>query len=301
MNSLANSLQGNDQHPDWLFPLILSCMAGASTCVGAAVVFCFTPETIKKSMSFSLSLAASVMITVSVISIGPECWHGIIITESTTGVDHPGMPPSRTIIHWWLLLERLVSFGLGCGGYVLLSKLLATIPDPEHLFVLSAAAGKNNTQDKEKQQVLTFDDSGAMSYEEIKDSEPTAKRERRLSIDSSMSGDSFDSFYTDDPLLEDDIEMTTATSTQEISPSKDHQNHPMRRKLTTQSTTENDNHAARGFDKNEQHLTEALIPYDKDATAKQRQKQRSWRVAMLLFFSLLAHNFPEGLCVVSTE
>jgi zinc transporter ZupT len=41
-------------------------------------------------------------------------------------------------------------------------------------------------------------------------------------------------------------------------------------------------------------------PYDKDATAKLRQKQRSWRVAMLLFFSLLAHNFPEGLCVAAS-
>ncbi|KAL3927351.1 MAG: hypothetical protein SGARI_005349 [Bacillariaceae sp.] len=128
-----------------------------------------------------------------------------------------------------------------------------------------------------------------------------------------MSGDSFDSFYNDDDLLleEDDIEMKAAA--QDISPSRDnHQNHPMRRKLTTQSTAENgsschrmyNNHASITFDdddnNNENHLTEELIPYDKDATAKQKQKQRSWRVAMLLFFSLLAHNFPEGLCVAAS-
>ena len=52
-----------------------------STCLGAAVVFCHprskSDPNIRDvgpgTMCFSLALAGSVMVTVSVISIGPEC------------------------------------------------------------------------------------------------------------------------------------------------------------------------------------------------------------------------------------
>ena len=64
-------------------PLLLSTVAGMSTCLGAAIVF-FQPKTRASDGSttrrvgpnlqaFSLALAGSVMLTVSVISIGPEC------------------------------------------------------------------------------------------------------------------------------------------------------------------------------------------------------------------------------------
>lgn len=64
-------------------PLLLSTVAGMSTCLGAAIVF-FQPKTRAPDGSttrrvgpnlqaFSLALAGSVMLTVSVISIGPEC------------------------------------------------------------------------------------------------------------------------------------------------------------------------------------------------------------------------------------
>ena len=64
-------------------PLLLSTIAGMSTCLGAAIVF-LQPKTkapdgtstrkVGSNMqALSLALAGSVMMTVSVISIGPEC------------------------------------------------------------------------------------------------------------------------------------------------------------------------------------------------------------------------------------
>jgi ZIP family zinc transporter len=117
--SSAMSNNDNDGHDaDWWFPLLLSSLAGASTCVGAGIVFLFSPETIQKSMPFSLALAGSVMITVSVISIGPECLEGI------EGMDSKSL---------YLLAERLVFFGLGCLGYYLLSK--CAFPEPPEAIV----------------------------------------------------------------------------------------------------------------------------------------------------------------------
>jgi zinc transporter ZupT len=127
---------------DWIFPLLLSCLAGASTCVGAAVVFCFSSQQIQRSMSFSLSLAASVMITVSVISIGPECLKGIVVLRENSDETILTTMMEYTI-HTWLLLERLVCFGAGCVGYLLLSKLLGAMPDPEHLFLFGNNSSKN--------------------------------------------------------------------------------------------------------------------------------------------------------------
>jgi zinc transporter ZupT len=307
--SLANAFHSASDHiaqsdrPEWFFPLLLSCMAGASTCVGAAVVFCFSPTQIQRSMSFSLSLAASVMMTVSCISIAPECWHGIVTHEPETADVLVGMPTTtRTtmIVHWWLLVERLLAFGLGCGGYVLLSKLLAAMPDPEHLFLGSSKPLNAND-------VRPLLEDGEVHDEELRDEPTSAKMKRSPSLESYQSGDSFDSFY-DDEISDDDIEMVSPVKVGPTKTNDTHhsQNHRMRRKLTTQSTTAslaNDNHrencaATSGENDPSQ---EDVVPYDKDASAKQKQKQRSWRVAMLLFFSLLAHNFPEGLCVVRNE
>ena len=128
------SKNANDEDAGWWFPLLLSSLAGASTCVGAGIVFLFSPETIQKSMPFSLALAGSVMITVSVISIGPECLHEI------EGIDSKSM---------FLLAERLVFFGLGCLGYYLLSK--CAFPEPEAIVSESLLLQKNHSPIKEKQ------------------------------------------------------------------------------------------------------------------------------------------------------
>ncbi|KAG7371426.1 zinc transporter-domain containing protein [Nitzschia inconspicua] len=300
---------------DWVFPLLLSCMAGASTCVGAAVVFCFSSQQIKQSMSFSLSLAASVMITVSVISIGPECLHGILTVTNGDSMLHS--------VNVWLLLERLLAFGAGCGGYFLLSKLLGTIPDPEQLFLFGNSSNNKNTEESNTviMNVVKYDDhyeDGEHQQNEehaalLLQQQQQPQRPRRGSHDSYSSteslglelemGDSRDNL--------DDGDSTTAQAGKLSR--KQTPNHRLRRKnLTTQTTggssTGNSRKDMRrltlsssvdSFD-SDQADRQNELPYDKDAIAKQMQKQRSWRVAMLLFFSLLAHNFPEGLCVAAS-
>ena len=59
---------------EWM-PLYLSSLAGASTCLGAALVFLHPNQKgiAPSTMSFSLALAGSVMVTISILSLGPEC------------------------------------------------------------------------------------------------------------------------------------------------------------------------------------------------------------------------------------
>jgi len=110
-----------------LLPVYLSALAGASTCLGAAMVLRMdngndtnvSSTTTKQRLPFYLSLAASVMITVSVVSILPECLSGV--------VDFPHLQ----IIDELLLQQRVVSFGIGCLLYYGLSKFL--IPEPEQI------------------------------------------------------------------------------------------------------------------------------------------------------------------------
>jgi zinc transporter ZupT len=99
---------------DWKFPLLLSSLAGASTSVGAAIIFLFDSKQIQQSLPFSLTLAASVMITVSLVSIFPDCLKGVIELHGNQIVM---MDVDR-------FLERLLSFGFGCFSYWGLSTLL---------------------------------------------------------------------------------------------------------------------------------------------------------------------------------
>ena len=90
-------------------PLYLSSIAGASTCIGAAIVFLFPvdPDSGTRTISpeilgFSLALAGSVMLTVCAVSILPECLESVRTVED--------------------LAERTISFAGGGGMYYLLSK-----------------------------------------------------------------------------------------------------------------------------------------------------------------------------------
>jgi ZIP family zinc transporter len=225
-----NYLQGGD---DWKFPLMLSCLAGASTSVGAAIVFLFDAQQIQKSMSFSLSLAASVMITVSVVSLGPECLEGVIQVHSLREV----------MIDVFLLAQRVFSFALGCFSYGLLSKFLMTLPEPES--ILASGKSKDDDGDDEEQRLLQDDCRIRKSKEDASSKiSPKSSRMRR-------------------------------TNTREASV------------LSSPSSQD------------------SLLEYgeqqqDEDLAKKDDSKRRSWRVAMLLFVSLLCHNFPEGLAVAAS-
>ena len=102
----------------WQMPLVLSLMAGLSTCIGAAVVFFAGNDGKNKirdeHLAFSLSLAGSVMITVSVASILPECFHDT---------------PIQSVAFW----ERCLSLAIGCGFYVLIAKCF---PEPDDVLSL---------------------------------------------------------------------------------------------------------------------------------------------------------------------
>lgn len=231
---------------NWKFPLLLSCLAGGSTCLGAAIVFMFTPAQIQESMPFSLSLAASVMITVSVISILPECLEGVIVF---------GIEPGADMVDMDKLCERLTSFTIGCLSYWALSKFV--LPDAEPDAILFGKKEKENPRDEEK---ALFAD-------------PQAELEN---------------VHVQSP--------NNNSSTPNSSPSNHNKragnNNSFRRK---QSRTSSENYSS------ETTTTVYYSPKSfKEEDSVSEQRQRSWRVAMLLFFSLLCHNFPEGLAVAAS-
>lgn len=111
--------------PNWGVPLFLSVLAGLSTCIGAAVVFCYKTRKISHAhMAFSLALAGSVMITVCLASILPECFENNTTDEA---------------------LWNSASFCVGCALYYALSK--CAFPEPDELTdELLATAGSNDLE-----------------------------------------------------------------------------------------------------------------------------------------------------------
>lgn len=104
-------------------PLWMSLLAGLSTCIGAGVVFCAGRDGVGKGLlTFSLALAGSVMITVSVVSILPEC----LRDESVILSGYHLLP-----VNSWPFLQRCLSFGIGSGLYLILSKF--AFPEPDEI------------------------------------------------------------------------------------------------------------------------------------------------------------------------
>jgi zinc transporter ZupT len=138
----------SDYEPfDWTAsPLTLSLLAGLSTCLGAAVVFCArgggsndntdgtgTATSKTKSpltdahMAFSLSLAGSVMVTVSVVSILPESFQDESYVDGFRFLSFGSV----------LFLQRCFSFLVGCALYALLSK--CAFPEPDAILGLDGS------------------------------------------------------------------------------------------------------------------------------------------------------------------
>ena len=141
---------GSVDADDGWTPLVLSTIAGMSTCLGALIVFCHPVEEVDEvdengedvnlvnkspsrrrgqrnvspsTMAFSLALAGSVMVTVSVVSIGPECLAASSMPSNAAIADEENtffifgitlMP-----ILSMAFLHRLISFGAGCLLYIL--------------------------------------------------------------------------------------------------------------------------------------------------------------------------------------
>ena len=116
----ASSTYFIDADSGWT-PLYLSTVVGMSTCLGAAVVFCHprskSDPNIRDvgpgTMCFSLALAGSVMVTVSVISIGPECLRRDVDDDDGGGGGGGGGGWIR--LFSWLMVQQLIAFGMGWG------------------------------------------------------------------------------------------------------------------------------------------------------------------------------------------
>jgi len=205
-------------HDMTISPLMLSCIAGASTSLGALIVF-FLPkhkpygddiddrgqqqqqqqEFMNRFLSFSLSLAASVMITVSVISILPESLEGII--QYTFG-------DGFVITSQEQFVQRMLGFGLGCLAYFLLSLTLSVLPEPDSIF--------NNNN----------------------------------------------SFLRDHERYDNQTDHNVPIYSSDM-------------------------------------MTMKLLEED-DLQAERRRRSASWRMAILIFISLLLHNAPEGFAVAAS-
>ena len=116
-------------HEDSISPILLSTIAGLSTTLGACFIYCVpvkngTRQVPAGAMSFSLALAAGVMITISFVSILPDCF-----TDKT--VDENGESSNNMLLPLgWTLITRVLSFCLGAGLYFILSWCLT---EPEQL------------------------------------------------------------------------------------------------------------------------------------------------------------------------
>ena len=239
---------------DWKFPLMLSVLAGASTSIGAGIVFLFSPTVIQRSMPFSLSLAASVMITVSVISIGPECLHGVVTLNWQTW---------ELEVITVLLLQRIAFFGLGCLSYYFLSKLLVTLPEPQSFLNSTTTKADDESESPPHGEDVEHADVGISSIQQTK---------------------------------EEGQKLLTNGATSRGAVRRAAANREPQRTLSNSSSTESLVSMNGG----------SITLYDDRDGAKglssssSEERRRSWRVAMLLFVSLLCHNFPEGLAVVAS-
>lgn len=126
--------------PSFWEPIYLSTLAGLSTCVGASVAFFVGGDDDNKKgvtpdlLAFSLALAGSVMITVCVVSIIPECLSSA--ENANIGSNEETWDIFGHVFSSQLLLKRTVGFAVGWGVYTLLSQWLSVLPEEDELSVM---------------------------------------------------------------------------------------------------------------------------------------------------------------------
>lgn len=273
-------------------PLYMSMIAGMSTCLGAAWVLFQRSDTTKKvssrrpgsaappvippsTMCFSLALAGSVMVTVSVISIIPEC----LREEEIEGVTSTGY---RMIPLWSRkFLYLMISHAIGYILYFLLAKFVFPEPPEEILgealliavkttTTTTAALASNDSQDIEELRSLSTGGK-SMSLDEPQPHIPKAgkaptpnqnARNRR----GVLGGDA-------------PAELNTNNT-----------------KESSNGDSDNDDDVKEG----KADFFQSFSRYSSGADLETHESRRAWRVAMLLFLSLTVHNFPEGLAVAAS-
>jgi len=226
-------------------------VAGASTCIGAAIVFIQpkSKNTSKRivhaaSISFSLALAGSVMLTVSVASILPEVFMDSSIKEG----DGYRMIPFFSMD----MLYRVVFIALGAITYFCLSCCLS-IPEPEHLLqsdnfdaILGNTASISNGSTSSTTEIASIVSCDSTSSSSSQSDHDSSQRRSSLNLKGRL-------IILDNSSV---VDQTPPTFPNRIC----------------------ENWAG-----------------GKDLESTEQRK--AWRVAMLMFVSLLVHNFPEGLAV----
>ena len=237
-------------------PLILSLLAGLSTCLGAAVVFCTSAALTDDHLAFSLSLAGSVMITVSVASILPESFRDS--NEEYVAVNSQPFG------------ERVLSFGVGCALYWLLSK--CAFPEPEEILGLEQQPPEQEMAPltvkrdlEENSWDTTPNRPGPKGAKSTSSSSSTVKRSSAARATLQAQPSSADSSRFTHSVSSDDLPSETEGN--DVLYQK---NAPRKRPLWNTSD----------------------LPT--------LEARRNWRVVMLLFISLTVHNFPEGLAVAAS-
>ena len=313
-------------------PLYLSTIAGLSTCIGAAVVFCQpsssssssnnenNTKVVKvvppKTMAFSLALAGSVMVTVSVISILPEVLMKDnndedinndpkdIINEETTS------SYQMIDIFSWDMFYRILFFTLGCTLYFGLS-LLLHVPDPEDVLdqVLKLDQGtSNHSHGRHSSPSKMVDDINDDVESNTKVEMKSLLSTPSKSFDDTCHENTMTNITSDCPpsplLRERRNNQSIMTSKQQQlpqrNPSPGDNNGKVKSlspsSITSTTTTPTTNKTNVGTTPN----LFSLKTWTKGEDLNTNEQKKAWRVAILLFVSLLVHNFPEGLAVAAS-
>ncbi|GAX20570.1 hypothetical protein FisN_3Hh580 [Fistulifera solaris] len=242
---MQHALDNSSNSTIFGLPLLLSCLAGGSTCLGAAVVFCC--HTVSSSqLAFALSLAGSVMMTVSFCSILPECFRVENDEDELSSMSSQYL--SITNILFW---QRCFGLALGALSYFCLAK--CAFPEPNEIMFGS------EHDDSCDNELELFDNNQQEQDIEIRN---TQSQEKELLLST---------------------QIIARTPQQRLTSS-----------LQPQSSSTEDTIL---YNKQSKPLT-ASFWHGTDLT--HAHAQRAWRVALLLFLSLLVHNFPEGLAVAAS-
>ena len=280
----------------WIQPLLLSLLAGLSTCLGAASVFCLSrrPTTTSNQkdgdstttatalvrpahMAFSLSLAGSVMVTVSFASLLPES----LQDDHQEWVSTP------------LLVQRGVGFALGCALYALLSK--CAFPEPDAILQLDHHEQQDDDDDEEEALLWKDDDqelgsSHSFDQDESCGGGPTNQATTTTTTTAAprkgtaAQSELYKRQVTNSPRRSQSSDTTTTTTTTTMNDDHDTYNKTAR--------PHNNNH-------NNNSRTHWMVQWTSGTDLSSASARRAWRVTMLLFVSLAVHNFPEGLAVAA--
>jgi len=275
---------GNVNEDFWM-PLIFSTIAGLSTCLGAAVVFCHpkTQDGTKRlvssdTMAFSLALAGSVMVTVSVISIGPECLHD------------PDTPSGYMPILSVQFVHRLISFALGCILYFGLSWF--AFPEPEELLGGPGGVFDSQQHQDDDASVMTETTRASIKTRKVSNTRRGTHAQRRHNNNTS------DMASVSDNISAADVSCDTAALLENGIASRS----PIARSSTPPSASSSVGGDVSSTSKkdDDEVLLHSLTRWSSGSDLDTKEQRRAWRVAMLLFVSLLFHNFPEGLAVAAS-